>query len=371
MIANTSLIAELEEALENGSPEKRLETLRRVTNLFLEESDRLNDHQIGVFDDVLGHLVQRIESKALVQLSKSLAPVGNAPLEVVRRLARDDEIDVAGPVLAQSSRLDDSDLIEVASLKSQGHLLAISGRSSLSEGVTDVLVDRGDNTVVHRLAENSGARFSEFGFSTIVKRAGSDDSLAEKLGLRLDIPIKLLKQLLLQATDLVRSRLLGSASPETREQIQQALAGIAAEVAREASGPRNFDHAENLVQQLNRNGKLNERALSEFIKARQYEEMTATLALFCQAPVGFIERVIKTVQPEALLTTCKAAKLSWITVSEILRMRFAHHSISEAELDSAKKTFLTLSQAVAQRTLRFMLAQSAAKSGITEPKAAS
>jgi hypothetical protein len=75
-----SLLAELETAVKNGSPEKRVDTLRRVTSLFLEGSDRLNEQQISVFDDVLVHLIQRIESKALVQLSTSLAPVDNAPI---------------------------------------------------------------------------------------------------------------------------------------------------------------------------------------------------------------------------------------------------------------------------------------------------
>ena len=89
-MSSLSLIAELEDAVKNGSAEKRVDTLRRVTSLFLGESDKLNEQQIGVFDDVLVHLIQRIETKALVQLSSMLAPVGNAPIEVVRRLARHD-----------------------------------------------------------------------------------------------------------------------------------------------------------------------------------------------------------------------------------------------------------------------------------------
>ena len=104
MVTSTiTLITELEDALNSGSPEKRVETLRRVTGLFLNEADRLNEQQISVFDDVLVHLVQRIESKALVQLSTSLAPVDNAPIETIRNLARNDEIAIAGPVLTQST----------------------------------------------------------------------------------------------------------------------------------------------------------------------------------------------------------------------------------------------------------------------------
>ena len=153
---NNSLIIELEDAVQSHSAERRVETLRRVTDLFLGEADRLNDEQIAVFDDVLGKLIQRIETKALVELSSRLAPIDTAPIDVIRRLARDEEIAVAGPVLTQSPRLTAADLIEVAKTKSQGHLLAISGRSQLEEAVTDALLTRGNHEVASRLAANSG-----------------------------------------------------------------------------------------------------------------------------------------------------------------------------------------------------------------------
>lgn len=357
----TPLINELEDALKSGPPEKRVETLRRVTSLFLNEADQLSEQQISVFDDVLMHLVQRIESKALVELSTSLAPVGNAPIEVVGRLARDDAIAVAGPVLTQSSRLTESDLIEIAKSKSQGHLLAISGRTTLTEAVTDVLVERGNRGVSLRLAENPGARFSAHGFAAIVKSAGQDETLAEKLGLRLDIPLQLLRQLLLRATDLVRSRLLASASPEKRDEIQRAIESIANAVGREAGGPRDFRAAETLVQMLNRDGKLNENVLVGFINENRYEDITATLALFCSTSVEFVEHLMKLIRPDGLIVACKAAKLSWPTVNGILNIRFAQHSISEQDLSEAKKSFLALSQTTAQRTIRFMQIQETAK----------
>ena len=362
MVTSTiTLITELEDALNSGSPEKRVETLRRVTGLFLNEADRLNEQQISVFDDVLVHLVQRIESKALVQLSTSLAPVDNAPIETIRNLARNDEIAIAGPVLTQSTRLVERDLVEIAKSKGQGHLLAISGRSSLTEAVTDVLVERGNREVAHRLAVNSGARFSETGFAVIVKSAGSDEALVQKLGLRLDIPLQMLRELLSRATELVRARLLAAASPEKRDQIQRVIDSIAHAVGWEAAGPRDFRNSESLVQQLNRNGQLNESVLVEFIKERRYEEMTSTLALFCMAPVEFIETLMKGISAEGLIVACKAAKLNWPTVKSVLQIRFSHDSISNQELDEARNAFLALSQATAQRTLRFMLVQTTAK----------
>ena len=352
-----SLLAELEVAVKTGTPEKRTEVLRRVTSLFLGKSDQLNEQQIGVFDDVLVHLIQRIEIKALVQLSKSLAPVDNAPIETIRRLSRHDEIAIAGPVLTQSNRLSESDLVSIAKVKGQRHLLAISGRTSLPEVVTDVLVDRGDGLVHHALARNAGAQFSEFGFASLVQKSSSDERLAEKLGLRLDIPLELLRQLLARATDLVRSRLLASASPEHQEKIQRALASIANEVGRESINTRDFARADNMVLELNRRGKLTEAVLVEFIKEAKYEEMTATLALFCSANSDLIERLLKNINHEGLIVACKAAKLNWPTVRLILQFRFTHHSISEQELLESKDAFLELSQATAQSSMRFMQVQ--------------
>jgi hypothetical protein len=60
--------------------------------------------------------------------------------------------------------------------------------------------------VHHTLARNSGARFSELGFAALVQKSANDEKLAERLGLRLDIPLTLLRQLLARAGDLVRSR---------------------------------------------------------------------------------------------------------------------------------------------------------------------
>jgi uncharacterized protein (DUF2336 family) len=100
-----SIIAELEDAVRSGSSDKRVSTLRRVTDLFLHDGERLSEDQIKLFDNVLCHLVTRVENRARAELSARLAPIDYAPFEVIQHLARDDEIAVAGRVLATSSRL--------------------------------------------------------------------------------------------------------------------------------------------------------------------------------------------------------------------------------------------------------------------------
>jgi uncharacterized protein (DUF2336 family) len=225
-----NLMAQLDDALQSGAPERRVQLLRRITDHFLSESSRLNEEQVGVFDDILTHLAHRIEERVLAQLSLKLAPVPNAPLNMIKCLAEDDNISVAGPVLEQSSRISEQDLLEIAKHKSQAHLFAISGRASLNESLTDILVSRGDGRVASRLARNEGARFSSTGFAALVKRADGDVNMTETLSKRPDIPISLLKELMLRATNLVRSRLLASAPPEMQQQIQEAMTNVVKEL---------------------------------------------------------------------------------------------------------------------------------------------
>ena len=231
MQQTNSIIDELEDAVRNGSSAKRIETLRRVTDLFLDQGQRLSDDQVQVFDHVLSHLVTRVESRVRAELGDRLAPLDYAPAGVLERLAWDDEIAVAGKVLTESNRLSTPTLVEIAKAKGQDHLFAISGRADLPEVVTDVLVERGERKVIRRLADNTTARFSEDGYGGMVAHAEADETLAESLGLRIDLPIKYLRDLLQRATEAVRARLATIAPPELQAEIKRILAAITSKAA--------------------------------------------------------------------------------------------------------------------------------------------
>ena len=140
MSVPASLLPELEDVVQHGSAEKRAETLRRITTLFLDGAPGFHAEHIALFDDVIGCLIEEIEAKALAELARRIAPVANAPVGVVSRLAKNDDIAVAGPVLKQA-RLADRDLMYIAENKSQAHLLAMSARQRISEALSDILVD--------------------------------------------------------------------------------------------------------------------------------------------------------------------------------------------------------------------------------------
>jgi uncharacterized protein (DUF2336 family) len=357
--AQDSLIAELERATHSGSPERCAETLRRVTDLFLTGADRYSEDQFLLFENVLELLVKRIERRAREELSTRLTLVDNAPIRIIRRLAQDDEITVAEPVLRQSARLSDTDLIEIARTKSQGHLLAISARHQINEAVTDVLLDRGNREVVHKLASNAGARFSEGGFTTLVLKAEADDELAETVGLRVDVPSHLFEQLLKQATKTVRTRLFALAPPETQREIQRVLATVSKEIGWEATAPRDFARAQEDVHGMHERGELNEAALLALARQHKYEDIVVALSLLCAAPIDVIDLLMGSPRDDGLLVPCRVARLSWSTVDAILQHRGVHHALTEHDRDKMRAEYAKLSQATAQRLLGFWQAQAA------------
>ena len=102
-----SLLDELQTTLAHGTVARRVETLRRVTDLFINGAVDYSDEQIGLFDDVFQCLMHHIETSAKALLSNRLAPIDTAPPLTIRALAFDDLIEVAAPVLSRSERLDD------------------------------------------------------------------------------------------------------------------------------------------------------------------------------------------------------------------------------------------------------------------------
>jgi uncharacterized protein (DUF2336 family) len=354
-----SLIDDLETSIKQGNPEGRVQTLRRITDLFLHDADRLNDEQISVFDDVLCLLAERIEKTALVELGHKLAPVDMAPIRVIKRLARDEEIEVAAPVLTGSKRLSTADLVEIVQTKSQAHLLAISERTILEPKLTDALIIRGNQEVVSTLAKNAGAQFSETGFTRLVERADGDDTLGELVGLRRDLPGSLLQELLRRATEAVMKKILSLVPPERRQEIERIIAKIGRTLGR--NGGPDYSDAERNVAALVKSGKLDEAALVTFVRKRQKEELVVAIARLSSTPVGIIAQLLNGHRNDAILLPCKAAQLSWPTVDFILHDKLAGQPAIEDIVALARKDYGKLTTATAQRTLRFMNVHEAVK----------
>jgi uncharacterized protein (DUF2336 family) len=353
MTRTLPLIDELEAALSAGGDSRRVEMLSRITDLFVGAAERYSEEQVSVFDDVMARLVGTIEAKARAILAQRLAPIANAPSGVIHILAFDDDIDVAQPVLQHSERLDDSALLANANTKSQRHLFAISQRQRLSEAVTDILVQRGDRQVVHSVASNAGALFSDTGLQMLVTRAANDDDLATYLGKRNDIPRRHFLVLLEKASATVRERLMAE-----NPRAGAAIKGVVAEVA---SGIRDstrkaspdFAAAQAAVEQLHRLRRIGETEVLQYARERKFEETAIALSILCDTPIDVVERALLDPGAEIVLILAKVAQLSAATTKAILLLRAADRGMSAKDLDQALASFNRLQPETARRVLSF------------------
>ena len=353
MAVATSLIPGLDEIIKHGDPDRRAEAARRITELYFEEAATLRSDHVDLFDGALINLVPATETASRVELAERLAVIANAPRGLVGQLAREDEILIAGPLLRRSPVIDEGALIDIAQIKGQGHLLAMSERPALSPGVTDVIVRRGDRDVVRRAAGNAGALFSPTGYSVLITRASQDGVLTLKVGQRDDLSDQQLKDLLAGSIDIIRRRLFEVVKPARQAAIKQAMSEISG-VPEPVESRRDFAPALRTILALRSAGELNEAALLGFAKAFKYEESIAALAAMSGVKVGTLDRLIAGERYDPILIVGKVVGLEWATVRALILLRLGAHRVpSPTDIESARVNFARLMPSTAQRVVNF------------------
>jgi uncharacterized protein (DUF2336 family) len=249
--------------------------------------------------------------------------------------------------------LTDDDLVENATIKSQDHLFAIAKRLKLSEVVTDVLVDRGDERVVHRVVKNKGARFSLAGYGKLTNRARYDRRLTLALGERSDIPRQYFLKLLEAASATVRAK-LEAANPQMVAKIRDTVDDVATAMQRDV---RKASRAHAMaVREAKR--RFNVRPITEAsvhgpAHAQEFEKTAVALARLGVLPLDLVERALLDEGEDMLLLLTKAAGCSWTTARELLLMYAANRSLQPDEITQAFERYRKLSQETARNIVSF------------------
>jgi hypothetical protein len=324
-----------------------------VTGLFLSDVDRLREHHIGVFDEVLVRLMECADARTLTRLSAAFADLRLAPKDTVRCLARHEDAAVAAPILLKSEALSDHDLVEIAQERGQAHLLAIARRKMLNRTLTDILLTQGDTNVCRALARNPGAQFSNSGFGTMVDIAACDDEIADSLVRRSDTPREVLSRLVSQSTRAVQTRLLKIAPPEIHEAIQAAIDRTAAQARAKKPGPTDYSEAKSIVLALNNAGRLNDSSVNRFAIRCEYKKLIAALSLLAAISTETVEVLMEDADCCGLAIACRASRLNRQTTAAIISSRKCGQPVSAQELAQVKEVFESLCLSTAQRTIRF------------------
>ena len=105
-------------------------------------------------------------------LSEALKDATNVPASVIERLANDDDLSVARPVLEHSPLLSDEILLElIESPPVQGAVEAIARRDGLNDAMSDAIVATDDRDAITALLCNHSAQIREEALDGLVDRA--------------------------------------------------------------------------------------------------------------------------------------------------------------------------------------------------------
>jgi len=345
------LLGELETSFQQGDVTRRGDIVCQIGQLFVSGAGTYSLEQIDLFGEVLTRLVDEIGDAARAELSRNLSLAPTGPSKLLRRLALDDSIHVAEPLLSNFAALDEKIQVECADSCGNQHLLALTRRTSLSEAVTAPLIARGDAIVLKGVVGNRGAYLSDRSYRTLVERAQGDDELILAIGTRPDLPRHHFLRLLQVGSELVR-RELQAADPQNTSKIQKVVSQIAAEIADNTIAASDcYAGALEQVRRLHVEGKLDESAILGFITRGEIEQAIAALACLSQQQIADVEDVIRQERFEPILILARSLGLGWPTARALLNLQAGITGLEISQVDQALAVFERTDRATAERVL--------------------
>ncbi|MEJ6788728.1 DUF2336 domain-containing protein [Brevundimonas sp. BR2-1] len=337
---------------EEGSSEKRRALLRELTDHFFGGSVRTATEDT-LYGAVLTRLTADMEIAVRAELSARFAAAPDAPHNLIRRLAND-EAAVAGAVLASSPVLTDEDLLSVVRKHGQDHLRAVSARPSVSEAISDVIVERGDDVTLGTLLRNDGARLSRQASETAIERAKANPALHEAAVERASLPPDLLNEMYFVVEARLRTQILEQNGRLDPALLESAIAAGRTRIATD-DGALPADYAECLayVEELKAAGQLSPQMLARFLRSGGTTSFLIALAQLSDIDFHTARQIIERRELDALAVVCKSADLDralFLTYAVVL---LNDDGDAMAKAHSYARMYADLSRDAALRTLRF------------------
>jgi uncharacterized protein (DUF2336 family) len=342
----TNFISDLEKAIDRRSTETGA-MLHQITDLFLLNAGHYSVDLVDVYNEVLKLLIVKVDEAARATLAQRIAAAEQAPKDIVRSLALDESIEVAEPILTQSSHLDDDLLVDCIAKRGQKHLLAIATRNSISEAVSARLINKGDRNVLTTVANNPRAKISEPSFGTLVDKSAGDEWLSECIARRTDIPDHHFRQLVIRASETVRQRLIGD-DPKRLQLINAILPPTELCIAG-TENTKDYRTAELVV----RSQPITEAAVVAFANENKLEEMIVAIAELSGLSAPEIERLFMGTWSSPVAVILKAIGFHLGALQAIYSARLPVKSSTQFDLIRTKAEFIALRSPTAERILRF------------------
>jgi uncharacterized protein (DUF2336 family) len=340
----------LKQLAREPSPERRRELVQGIATAFFTAPQR-SANEISLFDEIMDKVLAEVEPVARRELAERLAELTEAPQRTLVRLAGD-LIEVAEPVLLRSPALRDEQLEPIARTQSQDHLMAIAQRKTLSERLTDILVERGNDEVAGTVTGNEGARFSEAGFEWLAARASASETILNRLVMRSDLPERVANDLLPVLAGSIAEK-IEATNAETRvsarKLIDEARSLLSERLRAAVSRARPLAI---LNDQVARGNLTMAEAVVELADADELVDLAAFVAMRLGVHSDTVVRNLFLGGEQTLMLICRAAALDLDAFSAILRMRNRRRRGSAVEPARLMKDYLRIPRPIAENVMR-------------------
>lgn len=173
--------------------DKRLDITQKIGKHYV--AGGLDEEQKADAEKIFRMLLRDTEVEVRKSLAESLKLSSTIPSDVILALAKDIN-SISIPVLQFSEVLSDEDLISI--IESTDDLFkqeSIAKRKTVSENVSNALIETGDENVVNTLLHNQGTAVSEYGYNKIVEDFSDKEQLLESMIQRGKIPVRIMETL--------------------------------------------------------------------------------------------------------------------------------------------------------------------------------
>ena len=309
--------ADVEKLLSDPSPETRAGTVGKIASNYGGEG--FSDSERRLAEEIFRILARDVEVQVREALSVHLKECPQIPYDVALSLAKDVD-SVAIPVIEFSQVLTDDDLVEIINASDAAKQSAVARRETVSESVSDALVDTRNEDVVATLMDNEGAEISDRSFEKAIVHFGASEKVNERMAYRATLPIGIAERLVTMVSDKLKERLATHhelSSGVTTDLILGLRERATLSLVR--PGAESGD-VEKLVRQLHENSRLTpsiilralcmgDMAFFEAAVARRagVPVVNARLLIYDEGELGLNSIYKKALLPDALLPAVKMA----------------------------------------------------------------
>ena len=301
-------LAELLTLARDKSVEGRAALVKALGDLFYDSHSELSLDERTLMGDILQRLIGDVEAVVRRALAETLKDLPEAPPGVISALAND-AIDIAYPILINSSVLQDIELIEIIRHRTHEHQLAIAMRETVSEAVSEALVETDNNDVIRTLIENRGARISGATMERIVDRSEKQPELQNPLLRRTELSPPLAKKMYWWVSAALRKSIVERFdidSVELDKSIERAVKDLMGEPISKAENASNID---SMIKSLIGAGKVTPQLMIQTLRQGEialFEEMLSGLS---DLNTKLVRRFVFEPGGEALAILCRSLEI--------------------------------------------------------------